>query len=214
MTKINLKLTVTALSLLVLVAVVPQASAKTVTFQYVFKCEFCQASMQLTCMQGGISSDSITIATVQSDVPGYTNPVPITAGLLNWTSAPATSGNCDPAYWGAEYGNPGGSASITGAVFGLPSGSTLLTASFQGGASSLIHEDIETYYKGATFVLYVNPAILANLGLVGYSTVGTGYLDDHWYTDGQGNDEFYVTVTFTPVSPNAVADGMGRMSHR
>ena len=182
---------------LLTVAVMP-ASAKTVTFKYT--CTNCNPTLQLATIVGGLASDSNTIATVQSDVPGYTNPVPISGGLLTLESSPATKVDCNGESCGAEFDVRGGSASIIGSVFGLSSGSTLLTAYFGPGAiDNFITQTVE-YFRGATTVLYVNPTVLANLGLAGSPNVGSGEVDLEWdwdpnnfYWDG------FLTVTFTPV---------------
>ena len=85
---------------------------------------------------GDVASDLVPIATVNSEVPGHPQPVPIVGGSLSWTSTPATWMKCMDGSCEARYSTPGGSASIIGSVFGLPPGSTLLTASFFGGATS------------------------------------------------------------------------------
>src|SRR5271167_2428079 len=130
---VYLRLAVSALCLLgLLAAAAPPASAQTVTFKYT--CTNCQPTLNLATNVGGLASDSNTIATVQSDVPGYTNPVPISGGQLTLESSPATYVECPGPSCGAEFGIRGGSANIVGSVFGLSSGSTLLTAFFGPGA--------------------------------------------------------------------------------
>ena len=152
---------------------------------------------------GGVASDSVSIATVNSDVNGYTQPVPINGGLLRFFSTPATRVMCEPPPGGcsAIYDNPGGAESITGSVFGLPSGAALLTGSFQGGAQSYFNLTGTVTFGGQINVSYINPVILANLGLAGASTCGTGSLSDAFYFDtGNGIETFSVSVTFTPGS--------------
>ena len=95
--------------------------AQTVTFSYSFSCDtnkdpYClQSNLHVANGLGGTAGDSVTIATVNSDVPGYTQPIPISKGLLNFISSPATRVMCDPPPSGcyAIYDNPGGSAAIT-----------------------------------------------------------------------------------------------------
>lgn len=197
------RLAVSAFCLLALLtAGVLPASAKTVTFTYT--CTNCQPTLQLATFVGGLASDSNTIATVQSDVPGYTSPVPISGGLLTLESSPATIVMCGGASCGAEFQIRGGSASIIGSVFGLPSGSTLLTAYFGANAIDNFLEQEEESFDGTTTVLYVNPTILANLGLAGSPNVGSGQVDLQW--DWDPNNMWWngtITVTFTPVGSAA-----------
>ncbi len=180
--------------------------AQTVTFSYSFSCDtnkdpYClQSNLHVANGLGGTAGDSVTIATVNSDVPGYTQPIPISKGLLNFISSPATRVMCDPPPSGcyAIYDNPGGSAAITGSVFGLHDGSSLLTASFQGGAQSqgaLFH----TNFGGAISISFINPAILTNLGMADSPNQGTGELSDVVYYDyNSGIASHEVSVTFTP----------------
>jgi len=199
--RINWKLTISALCLL-LVAALP-ASAHTVTFKYT--CTNCKPTLQLATLVGQVASDSNMIATVQSDVPGYTNPVPISGGLLTVESSPATFVDCSMGdYCGAEFKVRGGSASVVGSVFGLSSGSTLLTAYFEAGAGDVYLIEAHEGFDGATIVLYVNPAILANLGLDGLPNVGIGQVQEDWEWNLKNDDyDGTVTVTFTPAGPAA-----------
>ena len=182
--------------------------AQTVTFSYSFSCDTNQdphclkSDLRVATGPGGIAGDTVTIATVNSDVPGYTQPVPINKGLLNFTSSPATRVMCDPPPSGcyAIYDDPGGSAAISGSVFGLPDGTPLLNAWFQGGAQSqggLFH----TNFSGTISISFINPVLLNNLGLAGASNCGTGGLRDVVYYDYQsGIASQTVSVTFTPGS--------------
>jgi hypothetical protein len=100
----------------------------------------------------------------------------------------------------AAYANPGGTASIVGSVFGLPEGSTLFTASFFGGASSYseVSPDTVLDLAGSVNISYVNPVLLANLGMAGLRNYGTGTLSDSFdslYPDYQ--HVFNISVTFT-----------------
>jgi len=220
------------------------ANAQTVTFTYKLTCNVGSPScphsnLGLADQVGQVSGDSVTIATVNSDVPGYTQPVPINGGLLNWMSAPATSVRCYsslPAEGGgpkglrpsrvpglshcnAGYANPGGSASIVGSVFGLPNGSSLLAASFFGGATSQADNNLGEFigsFKGSIDISYINPVILANLGMAGLPNHGSGVLYDEIYQDYQAmTNTFTVSVTFTPGSVNVIhsfsdgSDGAG-----
>src|ERR1039458_4561970 len=165
------------------------AQAQTVTFTYNLTCVLgapgCpNSNLEVSDQVGGIASDVVGIATVNSDVPGFTAPVPISGGILTWVSTPATralcallSGSVLPDYdCSTTYGNPGGSTSVTGAVFGLPSGSTLLKASFQGGATSEYIRPYTQWFEGAIDIPFINPTILANLGMAGLPNIGTGTL--------------------------------------
>jgi uncharacterized repeat protein (TIGR03803 family) len=179
--------------------------AQTVTFTTSYSCYVndpgCpQANLSISHYTGVASSDLVTIATVNSNVPGYTQPVPINGGSLSWTSAPASMALCVGDGCTAVFQNPGGSASITGSVFGLPNGTVLLTGSFQGGGSGGVgpHGTAQSY-SGGIDVSYINPAILANLGMPGLPNHGTGVLSDEWGIDvDSGLQTFTVSVTFTP----------------
>lgn len=193
---------------LALAALVPvTAHAQTITFTYNLSCTVppCPSSNMVVATQvGQVASDLVPIAAVNSDVTGYTNPVPVGGGSLNWTSSPATYAQCflalpPPDDCSAKYGNPGGSASIVGSVFGLPSGSTLLTASFQGGATSGFQTHfVLKQFSGWVNISYVNPVILANLGLAGLPNSGPGFLSDYAFNDvGTGDAYFTVSVTLS-----------------
>jgi hypothetical protein len=202
-TPVYLRLAVSALCLLALLAAAAlPASANTVTFKYT--CTNCQPTLQLATFVGRLASDTNTIATVQSDVPGYTNPVPISGGLLALESSPATYVDCPGPSCGAAFGIRGGSAAIVGSVFGLSPGSTLLTAYFGAGAGdNFITQTVEDFV-GATTVLYVNPAILANLGLPSSTNVGSGKVELYWeWNPNNFNWDGTITVTFTPVGEAA-----------
>ena len=200
---VDLRLAVSALCLLALLAAAAlPAGAQTVTFKYT--CTNCQPTLQLgASMVGQLASDSNTIATVQSDVPGYTNPVPISGGLLSLQSSPATRVDCSGFTCGAEFGFRGGSAAIVGSVFGLPSGSTLLTASLNAEATQTAEPQYKNEFSGATIILYVDPTILANLGMAGLPNWGSGKADLLWPYHGLQDPPFdgYLTVTFTPARP-------------
>jgi uncharacterized repeat protein (TIGR03803 family) len=180
------------------------AYAQTVTFTFDYSCsDNCPPeNLQIAYQVGQVASDVVPIATVNSDVPGYTQPVPITGGpyggSLSWISSPATyvwtdqNGGRD-----AAYDNPGGSASIVGSVFGLPSGSTLLTASCFGGAGSYSTPKFGyPSFNGAINISSINPVILDNLGMSGLPNHGSGFLSDSF--NGYPNKQFTVSVTFTP----------------
>jgi uncharacterized repeat protein (TIGR03803 family) len=188
--------------------------AQTITLTFQLTCDKgapgCPNSNLVVARQvGQVASDNVEIATVISDVPGFTSPVPVTDGLLNWTSTPATNVFCDftkirSDYFDcyATYASPGGSTSVTGSVFGLPEGSTLLTASFFGGAtsSSELDPDIDQGFSAGISITYVNPVLLANLGMAGLPNSGTGTLSDtfsSFYPDYAYN--FNVSVTFTTI---------------
>ena len=181
--------------------------AQTVTFSYSVSCNLGQdpncprSGLHVADGPGGTAGDRATIATVNSDVPGFTNPVPITGGLLNFESTAATGALCDPPPGGcyARYDIPGGSVSVAGAVFGLPDGATLLTASFLGGSQSHFDALGDEYFYGPVSISFINPVILASLGLVGAPDCGTGSLYDSVYYDYLTNIETINTsVTFTP----------------
>jgi len=195
---VELRLAVSALCLLALLAAAaPPAGSQTVTFKYT--CTDCQPTLDLATMVGQLASDSNTIASVQSDVQGYTNPVPISGGLLTLESSPATYAYCYGNACDATFGFRGGSAAIVGSVFGLPSGSTLLTAFFGPGATETYLPETTTQFSGGTIVLYVDPTILANLGMTGLPNVGSGNVNLGWYLDPDHNYlDGYLTVTFTP----------------
>jgi uncharacterized repeat protein (TIGR03803 family) len=185
------------------------ACAQTVTFSYSVSCNIsdpnCPRSNLITATGvGGVASDHVSIATVNSNLAGYTQPVPISGGSLKWSSSPATWTECEstpgPPSCAAIYGNPGGSASVVGSVFGLPSGSTLLTASFQGGATSGVNGEGSANFKGQTNVSYINTAVLANLGMGDLPNQGTGVLSDDVVLDYEGNETITVLVTFTPAN--------------
>jgi uncharacterized repeat protein (TIGR03803 family) len=176
------------------------AYAQTVTFTLNIQClDNCPPlNLHLAGAVGALASDFVPIATVNSNVPGYTNPVPINGGSLSWTSSPASITFYDPNdHLDANFSNPGGSASIVGSVFGLPNGSVLLTGSFQGGASDGgVDEPDYPYFEGPIDISFINPAILANLGMAGLPNHGTGYLSDSF--NGYPEEQFTVSVTFTP----------------
>jgi uncharacterized repeat protein (TIGR03803 family) len=163
---------------------------------------------------GEIASDQVAIATVNSDVPGHTTPVPISGGSLSWVSTPATGVRCYASlppglsHCQAGYANPGGSASIVGSVFGLPNGSSLLAASFFGGATSAADNNLGEFiggFTGSIDISYINPVILANLGMAGLPNQGSGVLSDQIYEDYQAmTNSFTVSVTFTPGSVNVI----------
>ena len=201
---VDLRLAVSALCLLALLAAAAlPAGAQTVTFKYT--CTNCQPTLQLgASMVGQLASDSNTIATVQSDVPGYTNPVPISGGLLSLQSSPATRVDCSGFTCGAEFGFRGGSAAIVGSVFGLSAGSTLLTAFFAPGASDYYSTQNVDEFVGGTIVLYADPTMMANLGMAGLPNVGSGQVNLQWNWDPQNQYwDGYLTVTFTPVGSAA-----------
>jgi len=188
------------------------ASAQTVTFTYNLKCSGnCPPhNLGVASAVGEPSDDLVTIAAVNSNVPGYTTPVPINGGSLSWISSPASIAFIDPnSDADATYSNPGGSASIVGSVFGLPNGSVLLTGSFQGGGNSGQGDHgWSPSYAGATDISYINPVILANLGMAGLPNHGTGVLSDSWTVDPvSGIETFTVSVTFTPGAQ--CASGLG-----
>jgi uncharacterized repeat protein (TIGR03803 family) len=180
------------------------AYAQTVTFTLNLSCDTnCPpANLQIAGAVGEVASDVVPIATVNSNVPGYTNPVPITGGpfggSLTWISSPASWAWIDPNHnEDAGSSNPGGSASIVGSVFGLPNGSVLLTGSFQSGAGGG-HSGLPGFpsFNGPIDISFINPVILANLGMAGLPNHGTGFLSDSFsWGDGQ---HFSVSVTFTP----------------
>jgi len=187
------------------------AQPGTVTFTLNLQCgENCPPfNLQIVDAIGQVASDLVPIATVNSNVSGYTNPVPINGGSLSWTSSPATIAWIDPND-NPEGGftNPGGSASIVGSVFGLPDGSVLLTGSFESGAASgCTAMPCFPWFKGPIDISYINPVILANLGMGGLSNYGTGSLSDSnsWY---YGYDS--VSVTFTPGPQCASGSGYSR----
>ena len=181
------------------------AYAQTVTFTFNLSCNVPNCppeNLSVATGVGGVASDTVPIATVNSDIPGYTQPVPINGGSLSWVGTPATWADCLfrlESVCFATYGNPGGSASITGSVFGLPNGSTLLTASFFGGAkSSLQTSGGDRKFTGTINISNINPVVLANLGMAGLPNHGTGLLYDELYRDPSGSDRvFTVSVTFT-----------------
>jgi uncharacterized repeat protein (TIGR03803 family) len=203
------------LLLLVILAVAPAvllaggAYAQTVTFSYKLSCNIfddpqCpKSNLTVATQVGQVAGDLVSIAAVSSDVPGYTNPAPVSGGALSWISSPATIVQCAlslrPDSCGATYGNAGGNASLIGSVFGLPSGSTLLSASFQGGATSSYQSHTgNTNFYGRVSVSYVNPLILSNLGLAGLPNDGVGFLSDTFVpADYTGVEYFVVSVTFT-----------------
>jgi uncharacterized repeat protein (TIGR03803 family) len=194
------------------------ASAQTVTFTYKFKCDIgspgCpNSNLGLATQVGEIASDTVGIATVNSDVPGYTTPVPINGGSLSWMSTPATKVTCLSSPPGlshceANYANPGGEGSIVGSVFGLPSGSTLLTNSFFGAGYSEADNNLGEFiglFTGSIDISNINPVILANLGMAGLPTQGSGVLSDMIYEDFQAfTYTFTVSVTFTPGVVNVI----------
>jgi hypothetical protein len=192
--------------ILVTVSFARTASAQTITFTFVLSCNpyidpSCpQGNILVATQVGQVASDVVAIATVNSDVPGYTSPVPVNGGSLNWVSTPATYAQCASGIdidCGARYDNPGGNSTIAGSVFGLPSGSSLLIGSFQAGATSEYATNLFAEFAGGIDVSLINPAILANLGLAGYATSGTGNLNDTFYPPTPEED-FSVSVTFTP----------------
>jgi len=183
--------------------------AQTITFQY--NCNCSNSNMGMASNLGERGGDVVPMGTVNSDVAGFTQPVPIDNGLLQWMSSPCTGTYSDPPARDATYGIIGGKASITGAVFGLPQGSTLFTASFRNdGGAHLGFVSLRT--TGDLNVSYVNPALLQNLGLNGYPNHGQGTLSDYvdWYGDTIG---VTVTVTLGPEgagsSPREAYDSSG-----
>ena len=73
----------------------------------------------------------------------------------------------------------------------------LLTGSFEGGAVSYGFDlPGYPYYQGPIDISFINPAILANLGMAGLPNHGTGFLLDFY--DGYPAEQFTVSVTFTP----------------
>jgi uncharacterized repeat protein (TIGR03803 family) len=177
------------------------AYAQTIYFNYSYtvQCQYDCPPLYLNVDAGG-ASDSVTIATVNSDVPGYTDPVPINGGLLKFQTLPSL----DWLYGQYESSGsyiPGGSASITGSVFGLPDGATLLTASFQSasGYVSYYPEYPGRNAGGKISIIYINPVLLDNLGLHGAPNCGTGSLSDSYSYDNDTHDWGHgVQVTFTP----------------
>ena len=198
--------------LLVVLAVVlfpSTAYTQTITFTYDLSCDPSKDKdchdgiMRLACYLGGTANDHVKIATVSSDVPGYSDPVPIDDGSLGWASSPATYTQSDSQSCGAQYGNPGGSAGIVGSVFGLPGGSPLLNATFFGGASSYLfigRISERTDFSGSIKVDAIDPTLLANLGMAGLPNYGVGELSDSFAGNGYYPPEFTyrVSVTFTP----------------
>jgi uncharacterized repeat protein (TIGR03803 family) len=190
-------LSIASVALLAFFCLSSAARAQTVTFTFNLQCvDNCPpVNLSVAVQQGQVASDLVSIASVNSDVAGYTNPVPINSGSLNWVSSPATYAQCDFGECGATYGNPGGSASITGSVFGLPPGSTLFTASFLGGATSGYFSSGSMTFRGGVNISYINPVLLANLGLAGKPTSGYGILTDYFYSSYL--KQFQVSVTYT-----------------
>ena len=194
------------------------AYAQTVTFTYRLTCNRgdpnCpNSNLGLATQVGQVAGDTVAIATVNSDVPGYTTPVPISGGSLSWMSTPATFAKClaslpPDSQCEASYANPGGDGSIVGSVFGLPGGSTLLTNSFFGGADSQVDNNLGEFiglFTGSIDISYINPVILANLGMAGLPNQGSGVLSDMFYEDYQAfTNTFTVSVTFTPGSVNVI----------
>ncbi len=200
--------TILAVLLLILAAVCATTSyAQSVTFYYhiscnIYKDPYCPMSkLSVAHRVGSPATDLITIAAVKSDVPGHTDPVPISDGSLNWTSTPATWVWCVDGCE-AEYSDPGGAASIVGSVFGLPEGSTLLTASFLGGANSfgISMGYPRAQFTGSVIISHVDPAILANLGILDAPNYGIGVVSDSFVYDSDSRS-FGASVIFTPSMP-------------
>jgi uncharacterized repeat protein (TIGR03803 family) len=182
---------------------------QTITFTYELHCDPSKdkdcyfGSMSLACSPGGIGRDHVKIAVLSSDVPGYTDPVPVDDGSLGWESSPATYTRSDSQDCLATYGNPGGSAGLAGSVFGLPGGSPLLSATFFGGASSDHFVGLVSGlddFSGSIKVAAIDPTLLANLGMAGLPNYGVGELSDSFRYGGPWPPEFSygVSVTFTP----------------
>ena len=181
---------------------VSTARADTVTFSFSYVCNIDLGSCPTNLEIGGLghpagdSLDMGNMATVKSDVTGHTNPVPITAGYLNFTTADATRIYFDPPHtiltW---YDLPGGSGVLKGSVPGV--NGTLLTINpflpvGQG------------YYDGASISSYqgpfqgvLNPALLTDLGLPAGSGYGHGTITDSEFFSGQFT-YYDMTITFTP----------------
>jgi uncharacterized repeat protein (TIGR03803 family) len=188
------------------------AHAQTVTFTLDLQCQYPNCppdNLQIILGIGELASGLGPIATVNSDVPGYTQPVPINGGSLSWTSSPATIAWTDPNNNPAGGStNPGGSASIVGSVFGLPNGSVLLTGSFESGAASGCNLLIcAPWFQGPIDISYINPVILANLGMAGLPNHGTGVLSD---SIDSYYGEYSASVTFTPGPQCASGSGYSR----
>lgn len=183
---------------------VTTARADTVTFNYNYVCDSDLGSCPETLQVGGLHSPAMAslnmgmggLATVNSDVPGYTTPVQITAGNLNYTTANATRIYFDPPHtiltW---YDLAGGSGALSGSVFAV--NGTLLTISAFLPVG-------EGYYDGATTTAYggpfegvLNSALLTDLGLPAGSGYGHGTITDQEFFLGQFT-MYYVNVTFTP----------------
>jgi PEP-CTERM motif len=182
---------------------VSTARADTVTFSFSYICNSDLGSCPTNLEIGGLgqpASDSLdmgNMATVKSDVPGYTNPVPITTGYLNFTTAAATRIYFDPPHtYLTWYDLSGGSGFLNGSVLGV-TGTRLLTINpflpvGQG------------YYDGASISSYdgpfkgvLNQDLLAVLGLPAGSGSGYGTITDSEYFSGQFT-YYDMTITFTP----------------
>jgi uncharacterized repeat protein (TIGR03803 family) len=199
-----------AMILVILVVVLFPSTTytQTITFHYELNCDPSKdkdchfGSMSLACTPGGTANDRVKIATVSSDVPGYSDPVPVDDGSLGWESSPATYSRSTSQECLATYGNPGGSAGIAGSVFGLPGGSPLLTATFFGGAGSDRFVGLVSGYddfSGSIKVDAIDPTLLANLGMAGLPNYGVGELSDSFrYAEFPSELSYGVSVTFTP----------------
>ena len=206
-----LGLNLRAMMLVVLVVALSSSNAypQTITFSYSLTCTAgapgCPGSYLRVATEPGqdASDDGVGIATVKSDVPGYTQPVPINGGNLSWMSGLATWAYCSAlkvsTLCQASYG-PGGNAFIWGSVFGLPDGSTLLNnASFLSASSQYTPDDgSSSYLVGSIDISFVNPVVLANLGMGGLPNYGNGALHDYFsYNPRSRQNTFEVSVTFT-----------------
>ena len=185
---------------------VSTARADTVTFSFSYVCNSDLGSCSPTLEIGGLhqpASDSLdmgNMATVNSDVTGHTNPVQITAGGLNFTTADATRAFQDGHDLYTWYDLPGGSGFLNGSVPGV-TGTRLLTInSFlpvgQGHYDGFI---IGSSYDGP-FQGVLNPALLTDLGLPAGSGSGYGTITDSESFSGQFTD-YEMTITFTPTTP-------------
>ena len=208
-TQILVSLRTMVLAILATALCCSTAYAQTIIFTYDANCNpgdpGCPYSLVVATQVGQTAGDNITIASVNSDASS--NSSPIRGGVFQFRSSPATQVQCQSAKGDAydcyaQYGSPGGSAAVTGSVFGLPSGSTLLSASFLGGAYSEVGQDelgyVRVNFEGWINVSYLNPVLLANLGMDGLPNSGIGWVYDEFYHDGMtGHETRTVEVTFT-----------------
>jgi len=181
-----------------------------VTFSWNFTCvDPCGGSnLTLASYPGLHASDSVNVGTVSSTVPGF-GPFALNGagsqggGVLAFTSAGAYQVLCNEptacSSWYPGQTPPGPYITINGGADGLPNNTTLLQGYFLWQGMGGFHPDGRADFQSPLYVTYMNPTLLADLGMPGAENYGMGYLKDSFVPDFQtGGAAWSVELDFAP----------------